>query len=449
VVGEEAIPENLPQRAGLAQLLVRREIADPVAGRPLRPSFWRGESIRSLVDVAGVHKRADELQLALPALTLIALGATALEASWVRAATVAPFLLVTLWFGVLVDRRRRRPLMIVADLLRGGILLALCLLALTGVLTIPVVVGAAFAVGTMTVLYQLADFSFLPQFVPEHHLIDAHAKITATDSVIEVAGIGVGGLIVQALTAPIAIAMNALGYFSSALVIGRLRVDEPRPAPEGKKSASMEARAGLRVLVRHPILRSLAAEASLWNLGNEIFMLALAVHVLAGMPAGPLVFGAVVTCGGVGAFAGSLLSPRLTARFGYGRALLASLLLGNTASLLGAVLMVLFPMVLIPGLAMAFLLSGVGSGVANSQSTGIRQIAVAPDLRGRVNAGYRLASWGALSLGAILGGALTALIGPAWAAVVGAASMALATLPVALSPVRALRSIADLDPVRD
>ena len=441
-------------------------------------SSWTVPGFRLFWSAGALSRLGAEVgEIALPALTLITLGATAMEASWVRTALVAPFLVVTLWFGVIVDRHPRRPLMILTDWVRGIFLLAVCALALTDTLTIPVAVGAAFAIGTMTVLYQLADFSFLPQFVPEDALIDANSKITATESAIETAGSGVGGLVVQAVTAPIAIAVNAVGYLASAVLIGRLRIDEPTPAetatvdvptpnanetadtpapttsentdaPAAKSSAIAEARDGLKVLVRHPILRALAAEASTWNFGHEILMLALAVHVLAGLPAGPLIFGAVVTCGGIGALIGSLLSPRLTKRFGYGRSLLTSLIVGNTAPLIGMVIVAFLPAVLIPGLAVAFLLSGLGSGVADSQSTSIRQLALTAELRGRVNAGYRLVSWGALSIGAILGGTLITLIGPVGSAVSGAALMALAKVPVALSPVRGIRAINEVVPGR-
>ncbi|MGM0697994.1 MAG: MFS transporter [Actinomycetota bacterium] len=430
-------------------------------------SAWTVPGFRLFWSAGALSRLGAEVgEIALPALTLITLGATAMEASWVRTALVAPFLVVTLWFGVIVDRHPRRPLMILADWVRGVLLVAVCVLALTNTLTIPVAVGAAFAIGTMTVLYQLADFSFLPQFVPEDALIDANAKITATESAIETAGSGVGGLIVQAVTAPIAIAVNAVGYLASALLIGRLRIDEPAPEttatagvpapgatetadePAAKSSAIAEARDGLKSLISHPILRALAAEASLWNFGHEILMLALAVHVLAGLPSGPLVFGAVVTCGGIGALIGSLLSPRLTKRFGYGRSLLVSLVLGNTAPLIGMVTVAFYPAVLIPGLALAFLLSGLGSGVADSQSTSIRQLALPDEIRGRVNAGYRLVSWGAPSIGAILGGTLITFIGPVGSAVSGAALMALATMPVALSPVRGIRAINEVVPER-
>ncbi|WP_255706482.1 MFS transporter [Microtetraspora sp. AC03309] len=176
--------------------------------------------------------------------------------------------------------------------------------------------------------------------------------------------------------------------------------------------------------------------------------MALAIHVLNATAAGPMVLGLIVTCGGVGAFVGSVSSARLTARYGYGRSLLISLVLGNTAPLLGVLGAELVPAGAFPFLSAAFLLSGIGSGVANSQSTGIRQVAVTEEVRGRVNAGYRIASWGALSIGALIGGVLATILGPVTAAIAGTALMALSTLPVALSPARHVRTIEEVAPRR-
>lgn len=388
-------------------------------------------------------------ELALPSLALITLGATPAEASWVRAALLAPFLVMTLWLGVVVDRRRRRPLMVAADLGRGLILTILCVLALLGWLTIPMLVAATFALGTLTVLYQLADFSFLPRIVGEHQLVDANAKVTATQSAVSIAGSGIGGTLVALLTAPVAVAANAIGYLSSALLIRQVRVvEEPAPRPP-KASAVREARAGLRVLAGNRVLRGLVAEASLWNFGNEVFMLALSVHVLNNVAAGPLALGIIVTCGALGAFVGSLLSARLTARFGYGRSLIGSMIAGNSAPLVGVLAAIASPSNTVALLSLAFALSGIGIGIANSQATAIRQIAVSADLRGRVNAGYRLLSWGALSLGALLGGTLTTALGPWPAATIGTLLMACATLPLACSPVRGVRAIEEVAPERD
>ena len=406
---------------------------------------WRVPAFRKVWGASALSSLGAEIgELAVPVLALVTLGATAAELSFVRAALLAPYLLLTLWLGVLVDRMPRRPLMIVADTGRGALLLAVCGLALANWLTVPMLIGAAVLVGSLTVLYSLADFSFLPQVVDEPALIDANARITATQSAIGVAGAGLGGVLVQALTAPLAVGVNAVGYLFSAALISRIRVAEPRRSRHERSSALAEARAGVAVLWRHPVLRALVGEASLWNLGNEVLMIALSVLLLQTLGYGPVVLGLVLTGVGVGAFVGSIRSQWLTARFGYGRSLIVAMAFGNTAPFVGVLLAGLPGWPGIAGLAAAFVVSGIGIGVANSQAVSLRQLAVTPDLRGRVNAAYRLVSWGALSLGALAGGALVTAVGPWAGGLIGAAAMATASLPVVFSPVRRLRALDEI-----
>ncbi len=405
-------------------------------------SAWRFPHFRRVWGAGAFSSLGAEIgELAIPVLALITLGASAAELSFIRAALLAPYLLLTLWLGVLVDRAPRRPLMIFADVARGVLLFVVCGLALVGWLTVPMLIGAAALIGSFTVLYALADFSFLPLVVNDESLIDANARITATQSVIGVAGAGAGGLLVQVLTAPIALGINAFGYLLSGALMSKVKIPEQRRLRAHRASVFAEARLGVAVLMRHRVLRALVSEASIWNLGNEVLMIALSVLLLRTYGYGALVFGLVFMALGVGAFVGSILSQRLTARFGYGRSLIAALLLGNTAPIVG-VLAVSGPgWGGVVGLAGAFLVSGLGIGVANSQAVSLRQLTISPELRGRVNASYRLVSWGALSLGALVGGALATVLGPWPAAVVGAVLMALATLPIILSPVRSMTAV--------
>jgi len=221
-------------------------------------------------------------------------------------------------------------------------------------------------------------------------------------------------------------------------------VEEPRRRAH-RGSAVREARDGLVALARHPALRALVGEAAIWNLGNEVFLLAVTVLVVDRFELGAAVLGGVLMAGGAGAVAGSALSAGLTRRFGYGRSLVAAMLLGNSAPLVAVVAVA--PLVPEPGIAAiavlvaGFAMSGFGIGVANSQAVSLRQLAVDSSLRGRANASYRLVSWGALSLGALAGGAAVTLLGAVPAAMVGAGTMALATAPVALSSVRRAVSI--------
>ncbi|MCS5714929.1 MFS transporter [Herbiconiux sp. CPCC 205716] len=412
-------------------------------------SAWQSRPFRRVWAAGAVAGLGTEIgELAVPVLAVVTLAASATELSLVRAALLVPYLLLTLWLGVVVDRRARRPLLVAADLGRGLLLAIVCGLALAGWLSIPLLVAAAALLGSFAVLSTLAEFSFVPQVVEEDQLIDANARITAAQSAIGVAGAGAGGLLVQLVTAPFALLLNAVGFGISGVLLLRLRVAErvPQPAQGQKPSAWREARAGISVLLRHRVLRALLSEATLWNLGNEILMLALALLVLRDYDFGPAALGLVLMAGGVGAFTGSLLSARLTARFGYGRSLVAAMLIGNSAPLVAVLGAGSASVVSLVVLTAGFVFSGLGIGVANSQAVSLRQLAVEPTMRGRANAGYRLVSWGALSIGALAGGALVSLLGPWAAGSIGAGLMAVATIPVALSPVRRMRRIEEVQP---
>jgi len=149
----------------------------------------------------------------------------------------------------------------------------------------------------------------------------------------------------------------------------------------------------------------------------------------------------ILMAGGVGASMGAGLSARLTAAFGYGRSLIAALTLGNTAPLLGVLLASDTSTRSLAFLGVAFLVSGLGVGVANSQAVTVRQLTVPDTLRGRVNAAYRMLFWGALAIGALLAGSVVAAWAWRPAAVAGATLMAISTLPVVFSPVRGMRDL--------
>ena len=170
--------------------------------------------------------------------------------------------------------------MIGADLGRGLLLVTVCVLALSGRLTVPMLVVAAALVGSLTVLYALADFSFLPLVVDDSALIDANARITATQSVIGVAGSGAGGVLVQALTAPVAIALKR-SRVPAVRLAARARPGARAPArAHGGVPALAELRIGMAALLQHRVLRALVSEAGIWNFGNEILMISLTILLL-------------------------------------------------------------------------------------------------------------------------------------------------------------------------
>lgn len=407
-----------------------------------RASAWASKDFRALWRASALSVAGSEVgEIALPVLALLVLDASATELSWVRMALFAPFLLLTLPLGVLVDRHPGLRLMILADAARGLLLLTVAGLALTGGLGVPILVALVAVLGACTVLHGLADFSLLPQLLTPGQLPDGNARLTATHSSLGVAGQGVGGALVQVVTAPWAVVVNGATYLGSALLLRRVSTVTDRP-PRTEGSGLQVAWSGLQALRRHRAVRALAVEATIWNLGNEVLILSITILVLRTYDLGPLALGLVLMAGGVGAATGSAMSARLTRAVGYGPGLITALAVGNTAPLAVRAFTAGTPGRVVV-LALTFLVSGLGIGVANSQAVTVRQLAVPEGLRGRVNAAYRFLSWGALAVGALTAGQLVAALGTHRAAVIGAAVMACATIPVVLSPVRRMRSTLD------
>ncbi len=404
---------------------------------------WRSTQFRRVWTASAVSLFGTEVsELALPLLALVTLSASPAELGVLRAAQFLPFLIATLAVGVLVDRCRRLPLMLTADLGRFVLVALIPITVWTGHGSVWWLFVLVFATGVLTVLYHTAEFAFLPSTVTVHQLPDANAKIAATQSAMEIGGRGLGGVLVQALTAPVAIAVDAVSYLVSALCLRRAGVPE-LAHDEERRAPLVEALDGIRLVVRNRFLRALLGGATTFNLCTETFMLGVLLHAVHDLRLGPAGIGAILVAGGVGSFAGSWFGARMTARFRYGRVLLATLAVGNTAPL--SAMFTGTAEVWAPWLlGAAFLVMGLGIGISNAHAVTIRQLATPERLRGRVNAAYRLISWGAIPAGALLGGYLATTTGPWWTITAGAIGLATATLWVALSPIPGLRTIDDV-----
>jgi Na+/melibiose symporter-like transporter len=403
-------------------------------------SAWENRPFRWLWTGSAVSMFGAEIaEMAIPLLALLTLSAGADELATLRAAQFLPFLLATLPIGLVVDRQRRRPLMVGADLGRCALVALIPLAVWFGFASMGLLYGIVFVAGILTVLYQVADFAFLPLVVDADRLPDANAKIVATQSAMEIGGRGLGGLLVQAVTAPVAVAVNAVSYLLSAVSISRVPTDQP-PPPAEHRAPLREALEGIKVAVGNRYLRALAGEATTFNLCNEIFMIGLMLYVVRdlGIPAAGL--GAILTAGGVGSFAGAWFGTRVAGRWGYGPVLLTTLITGNTAPVATAAAEGAWAG---PLLGAVFFVMGVGIGIANAHAVTVRQVATEPRLRGRVNAAYRLMSWGALPVGAAAGGVVATQVGAYTTMVTGAIGIASATLWVLFSPVPRLRRATD------
>jgi MFS family permease len=415
---------------------------------PRPPNAWRSNSFRWLWGSTAVSTFGAEIgELALPLLAVITLTAEPGGVAALRSAQFLPFVLATLPFGLLVDRVRRRPLLIGADVGRFLVVALIPLAIWVGIASIPALCVMVFCAGTLTVLSQVAAFAFTPLVVSAEDLPDANARISATEAAAEIGGRGIAGVAVQVLGAPVTIMANAIGYLASAFALSRVRDEETRPArrpdsAQGGRVAVAEVKEGLRTALRNRYVRALLGEATTYNLFNEIFMIGFLLYAARTLRLSPAILGLVFVAGGVGSFLGAWFGTRWTGRWGYGRVLTVTLALGNTVPLV-AVFGGAAGSWAAPLLGAVFLVVGLGIGVANSHAITVRQLATPDELRGRVNSAYRLISWGAIPVGAALGGAVAASLG-AWSAVlVGGLGVAAATFWVVFSPVPGLNRVQD------
>jgi MFS family permease len=381
--------------------------------------------------------------IAVPLVALLELHATALQVGLLRAAEFLPYLLLTLPAGELVDRRRRRPLMIRCDLGRAVALALIPVAALAGFLSLPLLFVVVIVVGSASVLFDVAAVTVLPSLVGRSALLQANAALETSGSVAVVAGPGVGGALVGVIKASGAVAVDAMSYFVSAAFLLRVRAPEPAPAAAtrlGVRSLGV----GLQQVRRSPMLRPLVLYLGATNLFFGAFEAVLVVFEVRGLGlSGPQV-GAVAALGNFGAVVGALTSRRLASRVGLG----LTLVLGAVGSTLGSALVICAPRsdpfpLLVAG---QFVLT-VTLLWFNIQSLSLRQ-AVTPDaVRGRVNAAVRMLGFGAIPVGAALGGVIAAAVGLRETLALATVLAAAATVQLGLSPLRRLRTTPEEEPV--
>jgi len=214
---------------------------------PSRPflRYWRADAVSGLGSYITLF--------ALQALVVLTLHGSAADVGWLNAARWLPYLVFGLVVGAIVDGRRRLPLMVGTDLLQAALLLAIPLMWWLGLLSLPALMLVVIAYGTASVVNVAAAMSLLPRLVEAQHLQLAHARIDGADAVASTAGPALGGLLVSALGAPLAVLVDSLTYVYSALTLRRIDLDEPAPRKGvTAKGLLREVADGVRWVYRGP-----------------------------------------------------------------------------------------------------------------------------------------------------------------------------------------------------
>jgi MFS family permease len=411
-----------------------------VRGVALR-GLWRHPEFVKLWAGQTISRFGSEIsQLAIPLAAALVLNASPAQMGLLSAFEFLPFLLLSLFAGVWVDRLPRRPILIVADIGRAVLLASIPAAGILGALRIEQLYVVGILAGTLTVFFDVAYQAYLPVLVRREHLVEGNSKLEVSRSVAQIAGPGVAGALVQLISAPLAVLADAISFAISAAFLLFIRTVEPAAVTRDKSANSIwaELREGLGVVLGNPLLRSIAGCTATSNLFSNALMAVYVLYVTRELAIEPAVLGLIFALGGPGALLGSLLAGWAANRFGLGSTIIGSIVLGGLANLL-VPLAGGPPVVVAATLMVAAFIGGVTNPVYNINQVSLRQ-AITPDrLQGRMNASVRFIVWGTIPLGALLGGVLGEAFGLRPTIGAMAACSLLAPLWVLFSEVRHLK----------
>jgi MFS family permease len=403
-----------------------------------RSDLWRDRGFVRLWSANGVSQLGTQVTLlALPLAALYTLRAGTLEVALLRSFAVLPFLLFALPAGVWIDRLRKRPLMIVADLGRAAAMASIPIAYWLGQLTLAQLYVVAVVHGTLSVIFDVSYLSFLPTLVGREHLGEANAKLLGTQSVAQLAGPTLAGTLVAVATAPVAILADAVSFVLSGAFVLSIRSDEPKPEPRDAHLRA-ELMEGLRYVFGQPYLRTLTTWFAVGNLFSSALFALMIVYFVRGLHLGATTIGVVMAVVNLGFIAGAFANRRLVRRFGIGPMIAYASLLSPLALLTipAAPQSYPIPMLVAGGVAGTFL-----GFFANVNQLTLRQSITPQRLLGRMNSVTRFMYWGTIPIGSALGGVIAQSVGLR-ATLFGAATGSfLAGIPICLSPIRSLRAL--------
>ena len=413
---------------------MRRRLWSPIG-------LWRHGDFMRLWSAQTISQFGTQVTyLALPLAAIVVLDASAFEVAALAAIEWAPWLLFSLPVGAWVDRLPRRPILVLADVGRALVLLSVPLAYVADALTIWQLYAVGFGTGVLTVFFDVAYQSYLPSLVERRQLQEGNSKLEISRSGAQLAGPGFAGILVDLVTAPVAIFADAVSFAVSAIFLGTIRRREATVERAEQARLRAEILEGLRYVLTHPLLRPSMAFVAVVNFFAQVLSSILLIYAVRDLELSPAEIGFGFGLGNVGFLVGAALSGRISNRLGVGRTLVAAAALGGWPLLLiplapqGAAL---------PILIAAFALASFAGVVYNVVGLSLMQAITPERLLGRMNASRRFVVWGTIPLGALTGGALASVIGLRETLFVGAIGASLAFIPVLFSPIRSVERIPD------
>lgn len=423
----------VPTRAGMLAA-VPSPLRSPLWHNSAFVRFWLGRTISIFGSFI--------TRMALPFVAILVLDAGAIEVAVLRSVDLAAALVFGLVAGAWVDRLRRRPVLIWSDLGRAALLGSIPLAYLLGVLSFGQLLLVAGAAAVLATFANAADNAYLPTVVPRDRLVEANGALAASESASEFTAFGASGFLVQALSAPIAILIDAVSFVVSALFLVSIRQPEAAAPPAAAREPVLdEIRAGLRIALGDPILRAFAfaqmAQAALWGVFGAVWLL-FATRELG---LGPAAIGVIAGVGGFASFLGAVLAERSTRRWGIGPVAIAAMLLAALGNLLIPLAPAGAPLVAVAFLLGQQLIGDSAITLYDVTETSVRQAFVDDRALGRVASSFHVLAVLAQLGATVLGGLFAEVAGLRAAAFLAPVGALVAAAALWFSPVRGLRTL--------
>lgn len=364
---------------------------------------------------------------AMPITAIVVLRAGAFEVGLLMAATYLPLTLFGLVAGAWADRVRRRPLLIAADIVRAAAIASVPLAYAARALSMTHLYVVALVAGTLTVIFDVAQGSYLPELVDRDSLEAANARLQVSEQGASVLGPAAGALLVTAVGAPVALVVDAVSFVGSAVVLLTIVHRESRPHVAARGALAADIAAGLRYVASRPSLRAFAATTFLSNLFLRMISTVLVLHLVRVAGLAPSIVGIVLSVGEAGFLAGALSAGSVRKRLS---------LSSTLAIAAGVIALSGFPIALAPPrlavalTALGLFVYGFAAVVWTISSGAYRQATTPSELLGRTGSVMRVAAWGPIPVASLVAGAVASASSTRTAMVVAAIGAVAAGVPV-------------------
>lgn len=405
-------------------------------------NLWRNRDFLKLWSAQTVSGFGTQTaSLAYPLTAILILQASPAEMGILRAVGSVSAVIVGFFIGAVADRISRKSLLIFADL---GLAFLAALIALTayfGVLRIEYLYVIQFFTGALTITSEVAAMAFLPSVVAGENLVEGNSKFAATNSAASIAGPNLSGVLIQILTAPLTILIDAVSFLFSAFFVWQIKMPVIPVSPQTeRKSIWAEIIEGLNFVYKNPILRPLAETIALHFLFMLMISTVFMLYVVRELKLEPFILGVIFSAFGFGFLFGAIFAKRLTEYFGQGKTMIYATVLNACAALLipsaGGSLKVFI-------LFAAHLILAFGIQISGINLMSLRQSVTPDNLQGRVNGGFRFVNVCMMMFGALIAGFTGEIIGLRAVLFIGALGMFAPFLRLFFSPVRNLKQLTE------